>query len=502
MPTWPRSISLALLVVMMAATSTWAQVPELAKRLPSSSNVILVVNVEQVLASPIAKANDWKFKLAKARLEGVSILPPEAKTAVFGMEIDLEQRTQLHEAVVMQLDEEPNLPGLAKRVGGELDQFGAHAAVALPGDAFVVRFGDKQVAAIAPGNRQMVARWVRETDARSAPALAPYLNDTIKRAAAEPFLLAIDLENAVTAKQIQGVLAETAGFKNHPKLDELAVNLASMRGASLSLTFGETTQGTLTIELGKSVALTPTEAKTLMLGAIARNGVMLEEFAEWQPTVADKRLTLSGELGASGRRRIFSLFSPPPSIKEPSTEGAESQSNEALASQQYYKHIAALIKDLHHKKTDTSSAQTMGQWAAWYESYARKIDQLPVLNVDPELVSFAGYVAQSFRNACQAIRQGAANSRVRQVNVKPVYNTYTHNNVYGYTYRWDGSGGPVGTTSSVSVYDKYAVQQEKTIARTEERIGAYGSANEIMSKVEQSLGEIRQKMTAKHKIEF
>lgn len=493
----------ASLFLLFAAPAS-AQVGALARRLPASSNAMMIVHVDQVLASPIAKANDWKFKLAKARMEGVSVLSPEAKTAVFGIEFDLEVRTQLHEAVVMELDEDPNLEGLANRVHGELDKFGAYQAVALPGDAFVVNFGSRRVAAIAPGNRQMVARWVRETESRTASGLGDYLNKVLERADAAPITLALDLDHAVTARHVHGVLETLPAFKSRANIDALAASLASIRGVSLAVSFGENTTGKLTVDFAQAVDVTPADAKLLLLDAIGRNGLMLDEFADWQPAVSGQQISLSGELGPSGRKRIFSLFSPPPAIKQPPVEGdgATTQSTAAHASQQYFRHIADLLKDLRLKKTDTSSAQTMGQWASWYESYARRIDQLPVLNVDPELVSFAGYAAQSLRNACQSLRTGAANSRTRQVNVKPVYNTYTHSNVYGYSYRWDGSGGPVGTTSSVSVYDKYAVQQERTIARTEERIGAYGSANEIMQKVDQSLGEMRQKMTAKYRLEF
>ena len=46
----------------------------------------------------------------------------------------------------------------------------------------------------------------------------------------------------------------------------------------------------------------------------------------------------------------------------------------------------------------------------WIENYARKVEQLPTRNVDPDLLEYGKYVAQTFRaivdEASGAARQG------------------------------------------------------------------------------------------------
>ena len=156
-------------------------------------------------------------------------------------------------------------------------------------------------------------------------------------------------------------------------------------------------------------------------------------------------------------RRISTLFDRPPSLKPRELTAEESaQSKEQLvaqASQKYFKRVNELLDDLKETK-DRSDNYTWGQIGVWMDKYAKKIDQLSVLNVDQELVEYGAHVSDLLRSAYGAIRTGAARSRVRQVNTQMRYNYYSYGTTYGYTYR-DGDYGtgyvPYGNYGTVAV---------------------------------------------------
>jgi hypothetical protein len=60
-------------------------------------------------------------------------------------------------------------------------------------------------------------------------------------------------------------------------------------------------------------------------------------------------------------------------------------------------------------------ARTFGQISVWYENYSRKIDRLPMLHVDDDVLDYGGFVGSQFRQAASAIRLNASRSRVGQV---------------------------------------------------------------------------------------
>ena len=69
--------------------------------------------------------------------------------------------------------------------------------------------------------------------------------------------------------------------------------------------------------------------------------------------------------------------------------------------QEYYKSINHLMADLKSRKGEE---RTFGQVGVWFQNYAKKIDRLPILNVDEEMLQYGQYVADQLRNASMAIK--------------------------------------------------------------------------------------------------
>lgn len=213
----------------------------------------------------------------------------------------------------------------------------------------------------------------------------------------------------------------------------------------------------------------------------------------------------------SGRQRIFSLLDAPPELHSaaaatPSQAQDIDKQYAALASQQYFKSVTSLLNDLTGKRKSDEFV-TWGQVGLWFEKYAGKIDQLPILHVDPELVDWGANVSAQLRQAETAMKG---------IGAKTGYRLATTPDVQAYSVRTAtayGAGvGPYGGYRAGGAYAyQYAYNPKLSLAltgqqdaqiRTEERIRGNTSANLIMQGLQAETGEIRRKMTEKYQVEF
>ncbi|HZL89993.1 MAG TPA: hypothetical protein VFB96_16615 [Pirellulaceae bacterium] len=501
-----------LLIVAGSASLSRAQFDDLVDKVPQSANAIFLLNVDKVLASPAASKNNWKEKVQEAYTSGVTILPPQASQAVLSASLDLESTHTLWESAVMRLKNEPSLDTVARISRGSVEDLDGMQTVALPGDAYLVQFTSKVVGAMAPANRQAISRWIREIKGRKGNGLSPYLAEAFSFAneLGTPIVLALDLEHATSADQIRLVLASEPKFEEETgvAIEKAATFLTSIRGVTLGITLADKPFGKIKVDFEQDVPFTPDVAKSLLLKALARRGATIDEIEGWTAKVNGKQITVEGYLEKSGTRRIFSLFDRPPSLpsKGESMPTQELSKEELVkaATKTYFTNMEDMLDDL-RDKPKTASHYTVGQKAVWYKTYARKIERLPVLNVDPDLMQFSSQVSSSLYQAADAITSGAARSRTRQVNAAPTYNYYTNSTVYGYSYRSDDYGSgymPYGSTNTVAVEDVQAEFNNRARIRTEERVASMNQARGIVEQMEQAVSSMRKQLTQKYQIEF
>jgi len=481
---------------------------ELVKRLPRGANSIVLLNVDKILASPIAVREKWQTKHEQAYASGLSVLPPDAKQAVFASNLNFEQMSPEWESVVMRLNGEADLSSLAKSSGGTQETIGKYRVLNLPTNAFAVQFSSDVVGAMTPVDRQSAGRWIRQTDAPSGTSLTQYLTEAFGYAnnLGTPIIMAIDLQDVDTPEQVLALLKASDRFKGRPEseLVQLATELAGIRGLTLGITLADTVFGKVKVDFSDDIDVTPDLAKAMLLHALSKRGAMIKELENWKPNVSGRQVTLEGDLTASGLRRIFSLFDRPPSFKKPpvptaTTPAVSDDRAKLYAAQNYFNRVTDYVKDL---RSNSYDANTMGSVAMWYDSYARKIGQLPVVGVDPELVNYSRQISGLMRQASAAIKNANYQKGVRQANVQPQYVTNTWGVTYGYSYGWDGYGGPVGASGTYTTRDYQAENDEKTAIRSEETANAGMSSAQCMQLIDQDTAAIRQRMSVKYKENF
>ena len=151
-----------------------------------------------------------------------------------------------------------------------------------------------------------------------------------------------------------------------------------------------------------------------------------------------------------------------------------------------------MLDDLQQQKVKTYKQQSY-----WYHQFAEKIDELPMLNVDEDLLKYGSSVSTTLRGMCNlstnvdVAQQGIRmNMGETMVSVPPSSSYYGNGNGWGYGY------GTPGYTTSVNNYG----MASNMIAKSA------GAANAIVAKtwqnIEQATNQIRQQMTQKYQVEF
>jgi hypothetical protein len=259
---------------------------------------------------------------------------------------------------------------------------------------------------------------------------------------------------------------------------------------------GDQPYGRIKVEFGQDALPLGGFAKPLLLEVLRRRGAMIDDFINWQGKVSGTQVSLGGYLTEAGMHRIFSLVDAPSATMHSDAQDVEGagqqQDPQVQATLTYFREVTHLVEDLRGK-----GAQTQGQAAMFFDKYARKIDQLPLLNVDNDMLDYGAFVANQLRQASAALRGAAISSRMRQVKLPNFYKTYVQGEVVGAT-RWRTHGA----YSWVNFEDRARKQQARTQVKAEERLKGNAAVLQIFADLENLTAEARRAMTQRYQVEF
>lgn len=479
------------MLAMTAGTATAGTFEELLNKAPAGANMVMVVNVEQILASDYAKQHDTAEKLATAFEDREILIPPTAKRFAMAAQVDMATRRTEWEAALMELSVVPDFNEAAKRMNSSVETIGG-AKVVGARRAILVDLGPQEAGVLVPPNRQHAARWIKQVKA-DAGDLPEYLRNasSFSDTAGTDIILAIDLQNVFPVTYIADRVRESELFKSEvDKIASAAEVIATVQGARLGIKIGEKCHAKLVVDFDADPASLGERAKPIMLYAIGGAGLMLEEFEEWKPSIGKRSIAIEGDLTEEGMRRLMSLVSVPTDsvgavtkkAAAPRPEGTAEKtpiSAVAEASRHFYTSIDKQFSSLKLKQRD---AKTFGQVAAWVNNAAKRIDRMPTLDVDPELVSYAANVSGQLREMGTALQGIGINSAERS------------SAIYGgdsYYYGYDGF-----------YYSDSDNDAQRRQVRAEEKAAGARSAREIATQIADESTAMRRKMTEKYKLQF
>jgi hypothetical protein len=460
-----------------------ADLVDLLRRVPEDANVLLVVDIQGVLDSPLALAEGWRERLTDGSASRPLLLPPKGQRMVRAANFDLEEHRSTWQIAVVDFEEPFSLEKLAKREPGHLDKIANTPAFWCPRlAAYLVATGPGTLSAMFPANRQHVGRWLKQPGGR----MSSYLAKAAESAAADgpQIVLAIDLEEAFDQDRIAAALETAELGDSNTDNKSVAATVAGVRGATFAMTLNNPPTGVLTVDFGGDVSALKSIAGPLVLEGLSRAGATLDDLESWKVTTGSRSITLSGELSRSSLMRLSSLFELP-SLPLDDSGRDEDQSDggdpKLYASQNHFKAVQELTDDLFGRK----SAKTVGQKALWCEQFAKKIDGLSILNVDPELQDYSARVAEILRQAAAGMKGTTIRSRVRQVETQAASTGYDANYASGY-----GANG-----------QRYTDAQRRTV-RAQERGNAANIGVDARGQVEAETAAIRKVMVERYKVEF
>ena len=172
--------------------------------------------------------------------------------------------------------------------------------------------------------------------------------------------------------------------------------------------------GKLKVDFRTDASILGGFAQLLLLDVLGNQGVMIDDFRDWKAQVKGSQISIEGNLTQAGLRQVLSVFEPPTAIvsDEESTDKKSADpkrdpaNQAAYASQQYFQSVSRLLDDVRNKK----DVKTIAQYGTWFSKYVLKIDRLPLVNVDSELLDYGAFVSEKMRDASMSVKGIAMNT--------------------------------------------------------------------------------------------
>lgn len=249
----------------------------------------------------------------------------------------------------------------------------------------------------------------------------------------------------------------------------------------LKVTLTDKISASARIDFTGKVGLSGDAAKSLVLEALETMQMELPDVENWTCSVGTNFILLEGDLSNSGLRRLLSLMEIPTtkfsSLKDEKIE-SPSRDDTSKNSVAYFKSIDSLLKDLREKSKSASSD------AYWIDRYAAKIDNLPILNVDDDLLDYGQNLAATLRVMSGTRKmtnlQGCVASR----------ESLSQGNNFGYGY------GSYGYSTPRS--------RETAAGNNRANAAASGTATKVQgwNLIDEATVKICQEMTKRYNVEF
>lgn len=487
--------AVCLATLTLFGTPTQADLSDLLGRVPPESNALVIIDAAKVLKSPMGVKEGWADQRASGSRP--SLVPAGAQRVVLASQIDYSDMAPLWEIAMMDMDRTWSLDKLAKAEGGFADNFGDAPGVWSPIDAYFIQATPRVLGVVAPGNRQFAARWLRQPKSALRGNISPYLKNAASTAeSGADLVMALDLEDAVSPARVQRGLERLAsmGGKNVDK-DALGKLFTSLKGLTVTVKFTQDATGKITIDFGQDAAPLAEFAKPLLMEVLADHGFSLDDLKNWKASITGKSINLEGNFSKDGLRSIFSVIEPPaPRNMQQSDAPADAAANvksadnapntKAAASQAYFTAVSEILETLDRQITRDGKGASLNQMAGWMRRDARRIDRLPALNVDSDLLNYGVSVSTALNAAAGIYEVHGTQAKSRAAGIQ---NSSTY------------SGTDAGKQAAM---DRIKDDADRRQAILEEKTAAQSESGKYFADVREGLGKIRVSLAEKYQVNF
>ena len=478
---------------------------QLVDQIPRSANAVVLLDMESAKSSSMGLKNNWKTKIESAFEAGLIRVPPKATRFVLASQIDLEFMEPLWKVAIMDFDENISMKRIAKMRGGTLDTIEDLPALVMSNDTYLVQLGPQTLGVMGPANRQVVVRWLREVRKPTPRPLSAYLQKAanFSDGTGSQIIMAVDLDGALSFERVAKYLKSKDN-----RLDQWQANLmqltkliSNVRGIRIGVRIGEEPSAKIAVDFHQDASSISSFTKPLLLQVLSDLGASINGLQSWTEATKGNEISLSGRLTSGGLRRLMSVIESPVT-SDPVVHAKETVSPGDLpdlqikASRDHFHAVTRMFNDL---KEDMRNSKNLASTSLWFDKYARRIERLPILHVDEDMLNYSAFVADSLRQAGGTVRTMGIQSNVRQKQI------ISSSAGYGYTasYRHGryGSYGGYGVAYNPAAEMK-GIAAERRVVRAEEKAVAATDVQQLRQAVISATTDIRRKMTQKYQVEF
>jgi hypothetical protein len=507
-----QSFIVALLLGTLLPPACWAQssaYKDMLRRLPDSTNVVVVVDV--------ASLRTALGGTAKASEEAnITSFAATANKLVLGAELDLAQRRLLWSIGIARLGRHISIQNVAQAENEPVEEFAGHSIVPTPRNAYFVDLGNNLLGSYSPASRQMLKAWLGQEKTKQLVTLPPYILSALQPEEPALVVIAIDLSDSMDPTAIHRGLnaSEVMSSLKKPDYDKTAKTLEKIKSLTLLIRAGNPLNAELTVSFDAPTKEIRGFAKRLLIEGLQKFGVYVQDFDGWKTRLKENSIGIYGPLSLNAARKYAALIKTPAPNPEAadinaynSTSPAERMVN---SSKRYFKSITKILDDL--KIDKAKNVKAMGEW---YDRFAEEIDNMAILDVDPDLVKWAAIVASNLRAMGASLKgisiQSSYLQRQKaegQVYQAPNFGTWSggYNPYYGAYNTYTGPGlatsaatlasGTAGGVTTVNNFNEIRQQQDQLVTQ------GTMARNQLWQQIDQETANMRKAMTLKYKSEF
>ncbi|MEO6809228.1 MAG: hypothetical protein ABI353_08980 [Isosphaeraceae bacterium] len=475
---------------------------ELMKRIPDQANILLLINTDQLLDSPLGRRENWRETVGD-RPTGVFGLSNDMARLAMAAGVDLDS-LNVHWKIGMaeSRGSVPKLSTLASREGGYVEQLETQNVAWTPRNFYLFSFPNRIIGFAAPADRQAMAGWIVKTLAKPRTFPPGWADLAVYRAnGGTPIVLAVNLARAISPKHAEVWLRSADRAKNAKgSADLVAQRLATAKSALIQVDVKETIQGTLRVEFEEPVSTYASQIKPIVLDLLADYGAELSEIKTWTTEAKGNILTMTGRLSKADVARVLSVVTAPrlsahgsygatpneddnaeASAKaEPPAEPPPATPADTVlkASKGYFLAVVDITQSLRTQKASSRRTQNL-----WYDRAAKQIEELPILNIDSDLLDWGSTVARTFREMSLGIHTNVKDQAHRIAGTAGGY------------YGGYGVGYGVGSVGPGRAAEAEVIKKQSNAVMDVE-------LDKVWQTIQISIADTRRKMTEKYKVEF
>ena len=414
-----------LLLMAMAIGTVWVpstvgiqaqeSLQDMAKKFPSYVNAIMSVNAQAIKDSKIALANGWTDTYEGKVTSGLIFLPEKAETVLLGVAMDYQSFHPRTTAMLAGVSNAPSADLIRQATQGRIDTMLDVQVVETPNDTYIVRLDDNTVAAYRPAIRSDFLPWLTDLKQGKTNQVKEYLHEGLGYAdLGTAIILAFDLTHVISRSNIYDNIQDSEEIREHsldPK--ECSRLIASCRGFTLGVTVTDKITGAIKIDFAEDISSLEPMAQGIALGILERVGLFVDDFDSWDASISPNQIQVKGTLSVQSLRKLLAMVdAAPQGATSFADQGAiDDHSNDPLTvNKNFFTAVNSLVDGV-KPKLSAGSAYTRN--AKWLRKYAEKIDGLPTLNVDPEMVDYGVYASETLREGAILLLDTNAESKTK-----------------------------------------------------------------------------------------